>query len=192
MTIECRPAVYIDGGEGNIMPPHVTHPAVTTDNAGHPLTISVAVTISGGAAHASVEILDNTTGYPVTVASSAPSTKAVGGNATLLVTIPQVKLWSPENRSMYIAVVTLGAKSAPLDEATTRFGVRTITVADGYKLMLNGQRQLCPAPSPTSPPYISTLSLSPSHLVGFFLFYIVFHSSFSNVRTMMTHRHVTF
>ena len=75
------------------MPPHVTqHPTVTTDNAGKPLTISVAVPITGGAATASVVIMDNTTGTPVAVASS----KAVSGSndVTLSVTIPQVKLWS--------------------------------------------------------------------------------------------------
>ena len=44
-----------------------------------------------------------------------------------------------EDRALYTAVVTLGATSAPLDAATTRFGVRTVIV-DGYKLMLNGQR----------------------------------------------------
>jgi hypothetical protein len=140
VTVECRPAIYIDGGVGNIMPPHVTHPPVTTNNTGKPLTISVAVLISGGAAPASVQILDNSTGTPIAVAHSAPSTKAVTGNVTLLVTIPQVKLWSPENRSLYTAVVTLGSTSAPLDQATTRFGVRTVTVSGGYKLMLNGHR----------------------------------------------------
>ena len=100
----------------------------------------MAVPISGGAAVASVRILDNATGTPVPVAQSAPSSKAVSGNVTLLVTIPAVKLWSPENRSLYIAVVTLGSTSAPLDQAVTRFGVRTIVVNEGYKLMLNGQR----------------------------------------------------
>ncbi len=140
VTIECRPETYIDGGVGNIMPPHVTHPPVTTANAGKPLAITVAFPVSGGAAPASVRILDNSTGKPVAVASSAPSAQPVTGNVTLQVTIPEAKLWSPENRSLYIAVVTLGPESAPLDQATTRFGVRTITVRDGYKLLLNGHR----------------------------------------------------
>lgn len=140
VAIECRPPIYIDGGVGNIMPPHVTHPPVTTANAGKPLTISVAVLVTGGAAPVSVQILDNTSGVPSAVASSAPSTKSMEGNVTLHVTIPQVKLWSPENRSLYTAVVTLGSIIAPQDQVTTRFGVRTVTVSDGYKLMLNGHR----------------------------------------------------
>lgn len=140
VTIDCRPAIYIDGGVGNIMPPHVTHPPVTTENSGKPLTVSVAFLISGGAAPASVQILDNNTGTPVSVATSTPRIKPVAGKVTINVTIPEVKLWSPENRSLYVAVVTLGPTSAPLDQATTRFGVRTVSVSDGYKLMLNGHR----------------------------------------------------
>jgi beta-galactosidase/beta-glucuronidase len=101
------------------------------------------------AAMASVTILDNSSGVPATVATSGPSTTPQGpGNVTLTVTVPQVKLWSPENRSLYTAVVTLyntpTAAAAPsptqrIDSATTRFGVRSIAV-DGHKLMLNGQR----------------------------------------------------
>lgn len=159
VAIECRPATYIDGGVGNIMPPHVTHPPVTTDNAGKPLTISVAILISGGAAPASVQILDNSTGTPVPVASSAASTKPVAGNVTLHVTIPQVKLWSPENRSLYTAVVTLGSGSTPLDQATTRFGVRTVTVSDGYKLMLNGHRMFLAGEANVAEPNTATLTI---------------------------------
>jgi beta-galactosidase len=142
VSVECRPVIYIDGGVGNIMPPHVTHPPVTTYNAGKPLTLSVAILISGGAAPASVQILtsDDSTGSLVTVAKSAPSSKALSGNVTLLVTVPKIKLWSPASRSLYVAVVTLGPEGAPLDQAVTRFGVRTVTVSEGYKLMLNGHR----------------------------------------------------
>ena len=65
-------------------------------------------------------------------------------------TVPAIKLWSPEQRSLYTAVVSIGGSgggsataaatdSAVTDSATTRFGVRTIAVS-GYKLLLNGQR----------------------------------------------------
>ena len=139
VDVECRPAIHIDGGVGNIVGPHVTHPPVTTASAGKPLTLGVAFLVSGGAAPAAVHIYDNATGTLVLVARSAPDATAVSGNVTLHVTIPQVKLWSPEVRALYTAVVTLGPMSAPLDAATSRFGVRTATV-DGYKIMLNGQR----------------------------------------------------
>ena len=143
VSVQCRPKVFIDGGIGNIIPPHVTHPPVTTASAGKPLELTVAFTISGGAATAHLQILDNTSGTPVPVAavsSTAPQT----GNATLMVTIPTVKLWSPEQRALYTAVVSIGgsgiaAAATVTDSATTRFGVRSVTVS-GPKLLLNGQR----------------------------------------------------
>eukprot|EP01052_Picozoa_sp_SAG31_P017558 SAG31_NODE_1206_length_9388_cov_7.855420_2_plen_1278_part_00 len=140
VSIECRPPIFIDGGVGNIIPPRVHHPHVTTASAGKPLTVSVDLEISGGAAIAAVQIFDNSpSGTSVKVAASAPSTTPRTGNITLLVVIPAVKLWSPENRNLYTAVVTIGPHAAPLDSATTRFGVRTIVV-DGYQLLLNGKR----------------------------------------------------
>ena len=54
----CRRLIGLSllAGVGNIMPPHVTHPPVTTASAGKPLTISVAFLVSGGSAAASVEV----------------------------------------------------------------------------------------------------------------------------------------
>lgn len=136
VSIECRPPIFIDGGIGNIIPPHVQHPPVTTASAGKPLEVTVSFIVSGGSAQASVDIFDNSTG--TLVASSSPNAP-LHGNSTLRVTIPRVALWSPESRALYTAVVTLGTPVKPLDSATTRFGVRSIAV-DGHKLLLNGQR----------------------------------------------------
>lgn len=139
VSIECRPPIFIDGGVGNIIPPHVQHPPVTTASVGKPLEVTVSFTVSGGSAQASVHILDNSTG--ALVASSSPSMAQQGNVTTLRVTIPNLKLWSPESRALYTAVVTLGTgtPTTPLDSASVRFGVRSITV-DGHKLLLNGQR----------------------------------------------------
>ena len=136
VAIECRPPVFIDGGVGSTVEPHVQHPPVTTASAGKPLEVTVSFIVSGGSAQASVDIFDNSTG--TLVASSSPSAP-LHGNSTLRVTIPRVVLWSPESRALYTAVVTLGTSAKPLDSATTRFGVRSIAV-DGHKLLLNGQR----------------------------------------------------
>ena len=46
------------------------------------------------------------------------------------------KLWSPENSYLYSARLVLGNIE---DDQYTRFGVRSL-VADGYKILLNGQR----------------------------------------------------
>jgi len=149
--------VYIDGGVGNIIPPHVQHPAVTTTSAGKPLDLSVGFVVGGGSAVATVEIFDNASGTPVKV-GSATSAGPVTGNCSLMVTVPAVKLWSPQQRSLYTAVVAIGS-GGDGDSARTRFGVRTV-VTDGYKLMLNGNRiylagckdlATLPPPSPPLP-----------------------------------------
>ena len=130
VSIECRPPIFINLGVGNIIPPRVHHPPVTTASAGKPLTISIDLEISGGLAVAGVQILDNSSGTLVKVAASASSTAAQTGNITLTVVIPAVKLWSPEQRNLYTAVVTIntghGAGGATIDSATTRFGVLRI------------------------------------------------------------------
>ena len=107
VSIECRPPIFINLGVGNIIPPRVHHPPVTTASAGKPLTISIDLEISGGLAVAGVQILDNSSGTLVKVAASASSTAAQTGNITLTVVIPAVKLWSPEQRNLYTAVVTI-------------------------------------------------------------------------------------
>jgi beta-galactosidase/beta-glucuronidase len=140
VVIECRPPVYIDGGVGGIVPPQVTHPPVTVASAGKPLQISVGMMITGGSVFTHVQIFDVATN--VSVASSARDDPAQG-HVIVHVTIPAIKLWSPEERNLYRVVATIytGSDEATtvLDMATTRFGVRTITT-DGYKLMLNGLR----------------------------------------------------
>ena len=133
VSVECRPPIFIDGGVGSIIPPHVTYPLVTTASAGKPLAISVALLIrsppaqssshctapqcttplsckhhgcialahqpevaarcSGGSAIASVEIFDTATNASV---GKGATPTAVTGNATVSVTVPAVKLWSPE------------------------------------------------------------------------------------------------
>ena len=133
-------AIFGLSGVGNTIPPHVTHPSVTdAESEGRPLTVSVAAVITGGSAHTAVaEIFDHATNQSVGV--SKPVTGAAG-NVTFAVPIKAAKLWSPESRSLYTAVVTLSdaGSAAPSDVATTRFGIRTIKT-DGFKFMINGRR----------------------------------------------------
>ena len=144
VAIECRPALYIDGGVGGIIPPQVSHPRVTVASAGKPLQISVNMTIGGsgsGSVHVRVHIFDAATNISIGTGTGSSTTHS---HVTIPVTIPAVKLWSPEERNLYRVIVTIHrgsdvAGAAPVDMATTRFGVRTIAT-DGYKLMLNGLR----------------------------------------------------
>ena len=181
IAVECRPPIYIDGGVGSTIPPHVTHPPVTSDSAGKPLEISVALLISGGKATPKVEIFDDATN--ASVGSGAGST-AVQGNTSVSVTIPAVKLWSPEARNLYRAVVTLHTTSdadaggdSAVDVTSTRFGVRTITTDGKYSFLLNGQRvflagygddaiyPLTVSPPRTKDPYEKKVKLA--HELGF-------------------------
>ena len=163
-----------------MIPPHVTHPPVSTASAGKPLEISVALEISGGKAVPKVAIVDAATNE--TVGTSA-GTSASQGNTTVKVTVPAVKLWSPEDRNLYYAVVSIHAQAAAeeadsvLDTVTTRFGVRTITTDGRYQFLLNGQRvflagygddaiyPLTVSPPRTKAPYEQVCS--PNLTVGF-------------------------
>ena len=144
IEVYCRPPTYIDGGVGNTIPPHVTHPPVSTQSAGKPLSISVSLLISGPGdpAIATVEIFDVATNASVATAASRTAMK---GNVTVVAQVPAIKLWSPASPNLYRAVVTLTSPTSTsrtqttiVDAATTRFGVRTITT-QGYRFKLNGE-----------------------------------------------------
>ena len=175
VAIECRPPIYIDGGVGGIVPPQVTHPPVTVASIGKPLQISVGMNVSGGSAHVRVQIFEVATNISVGSGAQPSAT----GHVNVSVTIPAVKLWSPEERNLYRVLATIYAGSDPktvVDVAITRFGVRTITT-DGYKLMLNGLRlflsgygddavyPLTVSPPRTKDPYEKKVKLA--HDLGF-------------------------
>lgn len=138
VEVYCRPPTYIDGGIGNTIPPHVTHPPVNARSAGKPLVISVSLLISGSGdpATAHVEIFDAATNASV---GKADATTPAKGNVTVQVEVSAVKLWSPAAPNLYRAVVTLTTSAGIADSATTRFGVRTIATS-GYQVLLNGAR----------------------------------------------------
>lgn len=58
-------------------------------------------------------------------------------------TIDQPRLWSCEDPYLYTAEVTLfDAKGRAVDQATTRFGVRTVEIGPSFGLKLNGKKVL--------------------------------------------------
>ena len=140
VEVYCRPPTYIDGGVGNTIAPHVTHPPVNTQSSGKPLLLSVSLLIAGTGepTMTNVEIVEVATNTTVAKATSAAPSR---GNVTVKVQVPAVKLWSPAAPNLYRAIVTLTstANSAIVDSATTRFGVRTIATS-GYAFTLNGAR----------------------------------------------------
>eukprot|EP00038_Savillea_parva_P019806 m.28947 g.28947 ORF g.28947 m.28947 type:complete len:1040 (+) comp4562_c0_seq1:52-3171(+) len=133
VTIECRPPVWIAGV------PHVTHAPVTTANHGGPVTVSIAVNVTGAEASSgatvTVTIVDSqgkvggqgTTAHPVTV----PAVVKVN------CTVANAMLWDPETPTLYWAQVAVSTESSH-DNTTVQFGIRSITT-DGYKFRVNGR-----------------------------------------------------
>jgi beta-galactosidase len=70
-------------------------------------------------------------------------TKAVPGSlteSTLSATVRQPKLWSIQNPSRYVAVITLTQDGKVIDRYETPFGIRTIKFTADNGFLLNGQR----------------------------------------------------
>jgi len=63
---------------------------------------------------------------------------AAGERVSTVVTIPQVKLWSPDQPTLYRARLSLLKSGQVIDAVETRFGVRDLRI-EGFRLKLNGQ-----------------------------------------------------
>lgn len=61
-----------------------------------------------------------------------------GKKNTIVLKIPNAKLWSPEEPNLYKLIVTLIQESEKIDSYSLNIGIRTITV-DGNNLLLNGK-----------------------------------------------------
>jgi beta-glucuronidase len=60
------------------------------------------------------------------------------GAAKATISLPQVRLWSPEDPFLYQVEVILGSKSKAIDRYTLEAGVRTVSVDDKH-ILLNGK-----------------------------------------------------
>lgn len=78
------------------------------------------------------------TSQPVTL--ELDPTKAREGMRSLVVTVPQPKLWDLQRRQRYVAVTTVEAADAVIDQESTPFGIRKVEVTADKGLLLNGQR----------------------------------------------------
>lgn len=124
------------------------HVWLTECNAAHinPDGIFVRTTkIEGGAAE--IEVLVETeraVGMTVQVVLSDGTLSETvpiddKGKAVLGVRVPDAKLWSPVDPSIYEAKAQLLQGSAVVDEVTVKFGIRTITVSAVDGLRINGK-----------------------------------------------------
>lgn len=94
-------------------------------------TVEVAVETEGEAQQGKVTI--SGAGQPVEATLNFANQVA-----TASLSIPDVRLWSPEDPYLYTVDVTIGDTDAPLDHYTLETGVRTIQVTEN-ELLLNGE-----------------------------------------------------
>lgn len=137
VSVQCRPKLRIDSGVAGVIPPHVTHTPVSSDD---PQSVNVTVNFmaTGGTGVPHLEIKDKA-GATVASVEGPEAQWQESSNVTLVARITQAFPWSPEDPSqLYTATVSILSKGKLVDSVSTRFGVRTITT-DGYKFILNGR-----------------------------------------------------
>jgi hypothetical protein len=94
---------------------------VAVRNHGKPATALISVTVAGHEARCEV-MLD----------------EVESAEVTLPVTLTGLARWSPDSPALHDAFVRLSVDGSTVDEATTRFGVRTIEIRHD-RLLLNGE-----------------------------------------------------
>lgn len=109
----------------------LTDVTVNTDFSGTTGSVAVRVVQDGKVTTGRVRITGNGGIY------EAPLTLA-GTSGTATVSIPNVRLWSPEDPFLYKVEVTLGTPKALTDRYTLETGVRTIRTTNN-QLLLNGK-----------------------------------------------------
>ena len=106
------------------------------------ITVQTSFSGSTGKLHILIEKEGNVNQGNITVKGhganiSVPYTLK-GNTGEVDVTIPDVKLWSPESPSLYETTVNLGSKNAPADSYTIETGVRTVSVTEN-QVLINGK-----------------------------------------------------
>lgn len=94
-------------------------------------SIDVVVDTEGKVAQGNITISRNGQRYDMPVRFS-------GNRATATISIPNVRLWSPDDPYLYTVDVTLGTGKTRLDHYSLETGVRTISASD-KQLLLNGK-----------------------------------------------------
>jgi beta-glucuronidase len=104
---------------------------VRTGFTGTTGSMEVAVVTEGKASRGSIIVTGNGKKW------EAPL-RIAGNAATATISLPNVRLWSPEDPYLYQVEVTIGDAKAPLDRYTLDTGVRTIATTD-KQILLNGK-----------------------------------------------------
>lgn len=111
---------------------HVHSVEVDTARAGRDGQVRVAFAVAGRwNGPATVEVAFG--GSPITA-----RIRVQDGRATAQLTVPEARLWGPDDPFLYRLTIRLGDDAEPIDEYHLKIGIRTIEARDG-KLLLNGE-----------------------------------------------------
>ncbi|GAB3164462.1 beta-glucuronidase [Telluribacter humicola] len=94
-------------------------------------SLEVAVATEGKATRGTITVTGNGKKYEAPI-------RIAGNAATATVSIPDVRLWSPEDPYLYQVEVTVGDNKTTLDRYTLETGVRTISTTS-TQVLLNGK-----------------------------------------------------
>lgn len=126
---------------------HVTTPSVTFTEPGHASHAVVAVDTQvrnalASAVTAKLEVVIGTSSFVSPVKSA---TLRLDANETKNVTVAfelagadQLRLWSPDAPTLYVANITVTTADGHADSLSVTFGVRTVSVSAATGLLLNG------------------------------------------------------
>jgi hypothetical protein len=105
-------------------------PGVSESGAG---TLTLSAVLPGNANGVAVEVTVGGKGAPVT--QTAP---VADGRATVTLSVPNAKLWTPESPNLYDVTLKVTRNGKTLDEATSYTAFRSVGIAKG-RLTLNGK-----------------------------------------------------
>jgi beta-glucuronidase len=114
-----------------VPPTHIDDVTVTTEIDGERGTVHVRVIQQGTARHG--EVILEGEGDPMTADLAFEN-----GTAETTLTVPDARLWSPDDPYLYTLTVTLTEDGAVIDRYTLEIGIRTVEVR-GDELLLNGK-----------------------------------------------------
>ncbi len=114
-----------------VPPTHIDDVTVTTEIEGDRGLVHVRVSQQGVARRGEV-VLE---GEDTAVASDL---RFDNGTAAVTLTVPEARLWSPDDPYLYTLTVTLVEDGAAIDRYQVEVGIRTVSVR-GSELLLNGE-----------------------------------------------------
>jgi beta-galactosidase len=95
------------------------------------------------AGYLSDPVAEHLIGREIVISGQAEKTIQLSANQFtrkgFLIKIPAPALWSPANPNLYVLKAELVSGGSIIDSFSTQFGIRTVAVGEGAKMLINGQ-----------------------------------------------------